>query len=534
MSTDTRASATDQRPYNLATAFVDRHLAERRGDKVAIRCGDGRSTYRHLAELTNRVGHGLQRLGLHQEERVLLVLPDGPEFAAAYFGTMKIGAVAVPTSTSLRAADYAYALAESRARVVIVHGSAWGEVAAALARQAHTPHVVGCGGDAGLAWEEWLHDCPDQLEAVATTRDDVAFWLWTSGSTGRPKAAVHLHGDWAVCCEHYACGVLGLGPDDVTFSSSKLFHAYGLGNGLMFPLHVGATSVLFPGKPQPHVVLETARDQRPTVLFSVPTLYAAMLQQAERTSYDLGSVRLAVSAAEPLPAAVYVRWQERFGIEILDGIGSTEVLHIYISSRQGHVKPGSSGQVVPGYQVRIVDGDGNDVPPGVIGDLLVAGESTALGYWRRRAMTADRMRGRWFFTGDKYSVDADGFYWYAGRSDDMFKVSGQWVSPNAVENCLLEHPAVLEAAVVAYVEESSLHTPKAFVVLRQQFEPSSELVAAIQQFVKGRIEPHQYPRRIVFVPDLPKNAAGKILRHELRAAEAAQAAADRRAPEPDK
>ena len=519
MSLDTGASAAEQRSYNLATAFVDRHLAEGRGDKVAIRCGDSRVTYRQLAALTNRVGHGLRRLGLHEEERVLLVLPDGPEFAAAYFGTMKIGAVAVPTSTGLRAPDYVYALAESRARAVIVHGSVWGEVAPALARLPRQPHVIGCGADAGLGWEEWLRDCPDLLDAVATTRDDVAFWLWTSGSTGRPKAAVHLHGDWSVCCEHYACAVLGLGTDDVTFSSSKLFHAYGLGNGLMFPLHVGATSVLFPGKPQPHIILETARDQRPTVLFSVPGLYAAMLQQAERTSYDLGSVRLAVSAAEPLPAAVYVRWQERFGVEILDGIGSTEVLHIYISARQGHVKPGSSGQVVPGYQVRIVDADDNDVPPGVIGDLLVAGQSTTLGYWRRRDMTADRMRGRWFFTGDKYSVDTDGFYWYAGRSDDMFKVSGQWVSPIAVENCLMEHPAVLEAAVVAYVEESSLQTPKAFVVLRQEVAPSPELVPEIQQFVKGRIAPHQYPRRIVFVRDLPKNAAGKILRHELRASE---------------
>jgi len=321
--------------------------------------------------------------------------------------------------------------------------------------------------------------------------------------------------------------VLGLGPDDVAFSTSKLFHAYGLGNNLMFPLHVGATSILLPGKPQPQIVLETTRDHRPTVLFSVPTLSAAMLQEAERASYDLGSVRLAVSAAEPLPAAVHVRWRERFGVEILDGIGSTEVLHIYIPCRPGRVKPGSSGQVVPGYDVRIVDTDGHDAPPGVIGDLLVAGESTALGYWRRRAMTADRMRGRWFVTGDKYSVDGDGFYWYAGRSDDMFKVSGQWVSPIAVENCLLEHPAVLEAAVVAYAEASTLHTPKAFVVLRHGVEPSPALVPELQQFVKDRIEPHQYPRRITFVDDLPKNAAGKILRHELRAAEA-RAAVDRR------
>jgi benzoate-CoA ligase family protein len=347
--------------------------------------------------------------------------------------------------------------------------------------------------------------------------DDVAFWLWTSGSTGKPKAAVHRHHDWMCCCEYYGRGVLDMGPEDVTFSSSKLFHAYGLGNGLMFPFHAGATTVLFPGKPQAKAILETAEATRPTLFFSVPTLYAAMLEEIEQGNrYDLSGVRLAASAAEPLPAEIFRRWKDRFGVEILDGIGSTEVLHIYLSARAGRVRPGSTGQAVPGYKLRIVDDTGADAPRGVIGDLLVSGESTAQCYWNRRELSADRMRGRWFFTGDKYSVDADGYYWYAGRSDDLFRVSGQWVSPNEVESALIEHSCVLEAAVIAYEEETKLHTPKAFVVLKQGVAASPELVRELQDFVKQRITPYKYPRRIEFLSELPKSAAGKVLRYKLR------------------
>ena len=507
-------------PYNVADAFVDRHLVEGRSDKIAMVCGGRRITYRGMAELVGQTGHALLRSGVQPEERVLVVLPDGPEFAAAYFGAMKIGAVAVPTSTFLHPADYAYALAESRARTLIVHASLLPAVASRLRDRARVPQVVVCGGgapsDVGVGWDDWLSGCSHELEAAATTREDVAFWLWTSGSTGRPKAAVHLHGDWAICCDQYGGGVLGLTQEDVTFSASKLFHAYGLGNGLMFPFSVGATTVVVPDRPRATLVLETVQEQRPTVLFSVPTLYAAMLQESERTRFDLGSVRLAVSAAEPLPAAIFCRWRDRFGIEILDGIGSTEVLHIYLSARAGNVRPGSTGQAVPGYELRIVDPAGQDVRPGAIGDLLVSGESTAPCYWNRRALTVDRMRGRWFFTGDKYSMDADGFYWYAGRSDDMFRVSGQWVSPNEVENALIAQGSVLEAAVVAYEEETRLLTPKAFVVLRSGVAPGPDLVGELQRFVKQRIAPHQYPRRIEFLAELPKNASGKLLRHRLR------------------
>jgi len=380
-------------------------------------------------------------------------------------------------------------------------------------------HTIVCGApqDGCLQWDQWLDACSSQLDPADTSKDDAAFWLWTSGSTGRPKAAVHLHHDWIYCCEHYARGVLDVGPGDVTFSSSKLFHAYGLGNGLMFPFHVGAATVLYPGKPQPKAILEIAQAARPSLFFSVPTLYAAMLQEVEQGShYDLSSVRLAVSAAEPLPADIFRRWKECFDIEVLDGIGSTEVLHIYLSARAGQVRPGSTGQPVPGYKIRIVDQDGDDVPPGTIGDLLVSGESTAPCYWNRQQLSNERMRGSWFVSGDKYTVDEDGFFWYAGRSDDLFRVSGQWVSPIEVEGALIAHTAVLEAAVIAYEEETKLHTPMAFVVLKHDVKANPELVRELQDFVKQRITPYKYPRRIEFLPELPKTAAGKVLRYKLR------------------
>jgi len=505
--------------YNLVDHFVDRHIREGRGDKTSIISGKQRITYAEIAEQINRVGNGLLKLGLQEEQRVLLLLPDAPEFVAAYFGAMKIGAVAVPTSTAARANDYAYFLRESRARIAIVHSTLLGELAPALSGQHDCKNVVVCGEPVGgyTCWSEFLQDASAKLRPTPTCKDDAAFWLWTSGSTGRPKAAVHLHQDWVYCCEYYARGVVNLDADDVTFSTSKLFHAYGLGNGLMFPFYVGATTILYPGKPQPRSILEIANANRPTLFFSVPTLYAAMLQEAEHnTAYDLRWIRLAVSAAEPLPAEIFRRWKDRFGVEILDGIGSTEVLHIYLSGRAGRVRPGSTGQSVPGYELALVDHAGQPVPSGAIGDLMVAGPSTAPCYWNRRALSQERMRGRWFFTGDKFRVDEDGYYWYAGRSDDMFRVSGQWVSPIEVECTLIEHPCVLEAAVIAYEEGTGLHTPKAFVVLREGYSGNGELVRELQEFVKKRIAPHQYPRRIEFVTELPKTAAGKVLRYRLR------------------
>jgi benzoate-CoA ligase family protein len=458
-------------------------------------------------------------MGVEPEQRVLLLLPDIPEFAAAYFAVMKIGAVAVPTNTALRADDYAWFLEETRAKAAIVHSSLLAEFTSALSGQRYCRDIIVCSDPAAgyLHWSKFLERSSPVLNAEPTSKDDAAFWLWTSGSTGRPKAAVHLHQDWVHCCEHYARCVLDIQPGDVTFSTSKLFHAYGLGNGLMFPFHVGATTIFYPDKPKPKAILELVQAERPTLFFSVPTLYAAMLEEAgQDASIEMPSVRLAVSAAEPLPADIFRRWKERFGVEILDGIGSTEVLHIYLSARAGKVRPGSTGQTVPGYELALVDHAGQPVPPGAIGDLLVAGPSTAGCYWNRRALTQDRMRGRWFFTGDKYSIDEDGYYWYAGRSDDMFRVSGQWVSPIEVECTLIEHPCVLEAAVIAFEERTGIHTPMAFVVLRNGYVGGAELARDIQEFVKTRITPYKYPRHIEFLSELPKTAAGKVMRYKLR------------------
>ena len=504
--------------YNVTDAFVDRHIREGRGEKVAVTCGPRLLTYGEIADQINRAGNALLDIGIEEEQRVMLLLPDSPEFVVAYFAAMKIGAVAVPTNTSLRDSDYAYFLDESRARAMIVHSSIYAQVEPILAARKNLRHVIVCGELVGgrKHWEALLSASSPVLPPAATSKDDTAFWLWTSGSTGRPKAAVHLHQDWIHCAEHYARGILGIEAADVTFSSSKLFHAYGLGNALMFPFHVAARTVLYSGRPQAAAILETVEITKPTLFFSVPTLYAAMLQEADRREYDFSSVRLAVSAAEPLPAEIFRRWRKRFGVEILDGIGSTEVLHIYISASAGRVKPGSSGQPVPGFDVRVVDSSGQDAPAGTIGDLWVRGRSTALGYWNRSHFSRDRMRGEWFVSGDKYYRDEDGHYWYAGRADDMFRVSGQWVSSNEVESALMEHEAVLEAAVVAFEEESKLFTPKAFVVLKDSACQTPELVEHLQDFVKQRITPYKYPRRVEFVSELPKSAAGKLLRYKLR------------------
>jgi benzoate-CoA ligase len=517
-------SAADATSFNLADHFIGRHLREGRGHKVAIRCGESSYTYAALAGDINRAGNGLLRLGLQQKQRVLLMLPDCPEFAIAYFATIKIGAVAVPTSTAARAADYDHFLRESKARILIVHSSLCAEVAPILDSQPFLQQVIVVGEPQlehthwpnHAIWSDWLAQNSPELSAATTNGGDIAFWLWTSGSTGLPKGAVHRHSDWLCCCKNYAVEVLGMGPDDITYSSSKLFHAYGLGNALMFPFHTGATTVLFPGKAQAKAVLEIVQSARPTIFFSVPTLYAQMLQEAERESYSLDSIRLAVSAAEPLPAEIFRRWQRKFAIEILGGIGSTEVLHIYLSARSGHAKPGSTGHPVPGYKLRIVDSDHHEVSPGTIGDLHVSGESIAPYYWNRPQLTAERMLGTWFVTGDKYWIDENDYYWYAGRSDDMFRVSGQWVSPVEIENVLIEHPCVLEAAVVAYRESTELLTPKAFVVVREGIPATPDLASELQEFVKHRITPYKYPRRIEFTDQLPKTAAGKLLRYKLR------------------
>jgi benzoate-CoA ligase family protein len=439
----------------------------------------------------------------------------------------------VPTNTALSPEEYRTCLDDSRARVLVVSADLLPRLSQILPvpptqsgagnDRPYLKHVIVAGrehGD-GANWEQQLQAERPALEPAPTKEDDAAFWLWTSGSTGRPKAAVHLHQDWRHCCEGYAQGVLGMTAGDVTFSAAKLFHAYGLGNGLMFPFFVGATTVLHPGRATVDSVREIVARERPSLFFSVPTFYAAMLRDAagsaERShAHDFSSVRAAVSAAEPLPADVFTRFSRTFGVEILDGLGSTEVLHIYLSARQGRVKAGSVGQPVPGYEIRVVDAEGRTAPDGEIGDLLVRGHSTAASYWSRRRATTERMRGEWFHTGDKGYRDGDGCFWYAGRADDMFRVAGEWVSPIELEQALAGHDAVLEAAAVPYQDEQNMTKAMAFVVVKPGVTPSDDLGRELQALMRERLTHYKCPRRIVFVDQLPKTAAGKLQRFRLR------------------
>jgi benzoate-CoA ligase family protein len=505
--------------FNAAHEFVDRHIEAGRADRIALRCEKGMVTYGQVAEMVNRVGNALRALGVEMENRVLLLLYDSQEFVASFFGAMKIGAVPVPVNTMMRAQDYAYFLNDSRAKVLIAHRPLWNEVAKVKDRLTYLRHVVIVGEPAPeqQAYDQWIAAASPELEPAPTSKDDAAFWLYSSGSTGFPKGVVHLHHDMIYCADLYARPILGVGPGDVTFSAAKLFFAYGLGNNLYFPFRVGASAVLYPGRPLPETMFEIITRTKPTLFFGVPTLYAAMLTMRDaKTKYDLSSLRLCISAGEALPSELFKRWKERFGTEILDGIGTTEILHIFISNQAGRVKPGSSGVVVPGYEAKIVDEEGRAVKPGDIGNLLVKGESTCAYYWNQHEKTKQTIKGEWIVTGDKYYQDEDGYYWYGGRSDDMLKVGGIWVSPIEVENTLIQHPAVLEAAVVGHEDDDRLVKPKAFVVLKDGHTASSALEDELKGFVKDKIAPYKYPRWISFVPELPKTATGKIQRFKLR------------------
>ena len=504
---------------NAAAVFVDAHIAQGRGEKPAILCGDRTVTYKNLYEGVNRFGNAMAGLGVRMEERVAILMPDVPEFVFAFFGTMKMGAVAIPMNTLLKPADYEYLLNDSRSRVLLVHASLLDNITPIRDRLRHLQHIIVAGEEVEgyPTLEAVLAGASAALEPVDTSKDDAAFWLYSSGTTGFPKGAIHLHHDMVVEAEYYGRQTLGLTEDDVCFSVAKLFFAYGLGNGLYFALHVGGTNVLLPGRPVPDAVFDVIDQCQPTVFYSVPTSYAALLQAAEKAGRTgLGKVRMCVSAGEPLPKPIFERWCERFGVEILDGIGSTEILHIFISNRPGSARAGSTGEIVPGYEARIVDDGGNELPAGEVGTLLIKGDSIAAGYWSKHERTKQTFRGEWINTHDKFSVDDDGYYWYAGRTDDMIKVSGMAVWPTDVEAILQEHPAVLESGVAGVEDENGLLKPFAFVVLKDGCEPSPELARELQDLVRNTTAKYKYPRWVEFVEDLPKTATGKIQRFKLR------------------
>jgi benzoate-CoA ligase family protein len=510
-------------PYNAAVDFVDRHLEEGRGEKVAYIDDGTKLTYAGLAEQVNRAGDALRTLGVGMEERVLLVLLDTVRFPALFFGAMKIGAVPVPVNTLLTPEDYDYILRDSRARAIVVSAPLLPKVAPALAGQPFLRHVIVDGdSDASVSWGDpppvdlaaLLEGARPTLDAAPTTSDDVGFWLYTSGSTGRFKGAVHLHRDLVHTAELYGRGVLGIREDDRVFSAAKLFFAYGLGNAMSFPLYVGATAVLMAERPTVASVRRRLVEQSPTIFCGVPTLYASMLADPELATGS--ALRVCISAGEALPRDIGERFRERTGVDILDGIGSTEMLHIFLSNRPGDVRYGTTGKVVPGYEVKLVDERGQPVPPGQVGDLWVSGPSSAVAYWNKRDLSLATFHGPWTRTGDHYVCDEDGYFTYQGRSDDMLKVGGIYVSPFEVEAALVSHAAVLEAAVVAHPDEHDLVKPKALVVLKDLELASEALADELRAHVKAMLAPYKYPRWVEFVRELPKTATGKIQRFKLR------------------
>ena len=522
--------------FNVATYFVDRNVLEGRGEKTAIECGEERISYRQLLERTNRVGNALRQLGVRIEERVALLLLDTPEFLYSFFGIIKIGAVAVPVNTYLKTHEYEYLLNDSRARVVLVSEGLLphlqsiprerlkylSEIVVVRGRsKQHSSLRQQSVGQQSLglqSLDQLMENASPELEAEPTRKDDAAFWLYSSGSTGPPKGCVHLHHDMVVCSELYARNILRMNEHDRCYSVARLFFAYGLGNAGYFPLGCGATTIFSPARPTPETVYTDIERYRPTLFFSVPSNYAALLayRREDRAEFDLSSVREAISAGESLPAPLFERFKQRFGVEILDSLGSTETLQMVIASRPGEARPGSSGKIIPGYEARIVDDSGCSVAPREIGNLLIKGDSTCAGYWNQHEKTKETFEGHWFRTGDKYYQDEEGYFWYAGRANDLFKVSGRWLSPAEVESALIAHPAIREAEVIARDDENGLTKPAAYVVVNDGFIGSDQLSRELQAWVAERIGNYKSPRWIEILPELPKTATGKLQRYKLR------------------
>jgi len=496
---------------NAASVFVDRHVAQGRGDRTAFRFAGRSVSYAELAERVDRAAGVLAGRGVDIEDRVLLVLDDSPAFAAAFWGAVKLGAVAVPVNTLMAPAEYEFLLNDSRAKVAVVEAHL-AEAVGAARRSCPQLGAVLTPGD--------LEDGPPgRVEAADTFREDIMYWGYTSGSTGAPKAAVHSHKDFVAAAELVGSGVFGVGSDDRTFSASKLYFAFGLGNTLYFPAHVGASAVLVPERLVPERAFEVIAAERPTIFFAVPTLYARMLQlPGAGRAYDVSSLRYCVSSGETLPPAVFDAWGERFGLEVVEVVGSTEALHDFIANRPGAARRGAAGRVVPGFEARLVDDTGRPAPAGAVGHLLIKGETTAPYYWNRLERTRATMQGEWLRTGDMFARDEEGWFTFAGRADDMLKVGGMWVSPVEIEAHLVQHPAVLEAGVVGREDGDGLTKVHAAIVLKAPGAASAALSEELLRHVRARTASYKVPRWIEFVPDLPKTPTGKIQRFRLRAA----------------
>jgi len=501
--------------FNMASYFLEDRLKEGRGEKVALRSRHGQWTYREIASESNRVGNVLRDLGAGIEDRVYICLPDIAEFAPVFFGVLKVGAVVTMGNPRLPVDDYVYYLDYTRAKVAVVHESVAEAFVSLLPRAAYLRKVlvVGRTPPGGDSYRERVDKAPDSLTWASTTRDDVAVWLFSGGTTGRSKGVVHFHHDFPYNTEHYAKQIVQYRESDVTLSVPRLYFGYATGTNLMFPFAVGATTALFEEQPTPEILFENIRKFKPTILTNVPTTIGKMVNHPDAAKQDLSSVRAVLSAGEYLPPELYSRWKAAYGAEILDGIGSAEMFHIYISNRPGDVKPGSLGKIVPGYEARIVDTEGRECKPGDVGRLHIKGDSAGLMYFGAHEKSKETFAGDWCFTSDLFRVDAQGYFWYEGRVDDLLKVGGIFVSPIEVENCLLQHPAVLEAAVIGYTDDQGLVKPRAYIVPRGKSASAPD----IQAFVKERLAAYKFPREIVFVESLPKTDRGKIDRKMLKA-----------------
>lgn len=519
MSEDILRAADLRRSYN-AVEILERNL-EARADKVALFSPDRELTFLEVSQEANRVGNALTKLGIGFGDVVGILALDSAEWVTSFFGTLKVGAISLGMNTLLTPAEFAHILRDSRARVLIVEEMLLEGIEQVRDEAPTLEHVIVIGQpkrDSDSSFESWIRDEPDLLDTTETHREDIAMLNYSSGTTGEPKGIPHAHKDLPLCAQLWAVNVLGLQEHDRTFAVAKLFFTFGTGGNLIFPWYVGASIVLFPGPPRiPTNVLEMIDQFKPTILYNAPTGYAAILAIEDfSTKYDLASLRLCVSAGEALPAPLWEQWKERTGLDTIDGIGATEVWHIFVSNSPEDIRPGSSGRPVPGYEVKIVDELGELMPLNEVGNLLVKGESVALSYLHQYKRSKQTFLGEWLFTGDKYYQDDDGYFWHAGRSDDMMKVGGIWVSPVEVESTLISHEAVMECAVVAQMDEADLVKPKAYIVLMEGYQADDVLAQELIDYARREMAGYKRPRWIEFVHELPKTATGKIQRFKLR------------------